>query len=169
MPDRNRFAQWQEQAKGKDIIHILCLEQDVRPLANRLLEMGAKVLFIKCGVSGAYYRTANSDFMKKLCAEQDLNASDWVDKEGFVESYLQPNVVSGTGAGDTSIAAYLTSMLESKSLVCCVQLVAAAGVCCVSTIDSLSGLVPLCELEARIEAGWEKENMKIDIGNIENC
>ena len=169
MLDRNRFAQWQEQAKGKDITHILCLEQDVRPLANRLLEMGAKALFIKCGVPGAYYRTANSDFMKKLCAEQDLNASDWVDKEGFVESYLQPNVVSGTGAGDTSIAAFLTSMLEGKSLVCCVQLAAAAGACCVSTLDSLSGLVPLSELEARIEAGWEKENIKIDIGNIEKC
>jgi len=167
MLNRTIFAQWQERAKGKDITRILNIKQDVRPLADRLLEMGANVLMIKCGAPGIYYWTANNEFMRTLCARHDLNTSEWVGKEGFVRSYYQPNVVCGTGAGDTSIAAFLTAMLQGKSLNRCVQLAAAAGACCVAALDALSGLVSLSELEVRIDQGWAKENIEINIGNIE--
>ena len=167
MLDPDLFARWQERARGKDITRILNIEQDVRPLADSLLQMGAKMLLIKCGFPGLYFRTADSESMKGLCREQGLEESDWLGKEGFVESYYQPRVVSGTGAGDTSIAAFLTAMLEGKSLIRSVQLSAAAGASCVAAMDALSGLCPLAELEARIEAGWEKEKIQIELGNME--
>ena len=64
--------------------------------------------------------------------------------------------MSATGAGDTSIAAFLTSMLFGKTPERCLQLAAATGACCVAAYDALSGLKPLEELERKIDSGWEK-------------
>ena len=67
-------------------------------------------------------------------------------------------MLSGTGAGDTSIAAFLTSMLEGDSMEECMHLAAAAGASCVAAYDALSGLKPLDELRKKIASGWKKAN-----------
>jgi sugar/nucleoside kinase (ribokinase family) len=159
MMDKNLHKEWLKRAAGNDITRLLSVDQDVRPLADRLLGMGAKVLLIKCGVSGMYYRTASGAIMNELCEAQQLNSEVWNGKEGFEESYLQEHVVSGKGAGDTSIAAFLTSMLNGKSLEQCVRLAAATGACCISSHDALSGLLPLEVLQVKIDRGWEKEKI----------
>ena len=38
----------------------------------------------------------------------------------------------------------------------CLQLATAAGACCVTAYDALSGLLPFEEMERRIDAGWAK-------------
>ena len=64
-------------------------------------------------------------------------------------------VRSATGAGDTSIAAFLAAVLEGKGPAACIALAAAEGACCVTAYDALSGLKPLDELEERIRKGWQ--------------
>jgi hypothetical protein len=103
-----------------------------------------------------YYRTAPNTVMSELCQALHLNPQGWIGKEGFEESYFQEHVVSGIGAGDTSIAAFLISMLDRKDIEQCVRLAAATGACCVSSHDVLSGLLPLETIQAKIDAGWEK-------------
>ena len=78
------------------------------------------------------------------------------EKADFEKSYVPDEVLSGTGAGDTSIAAFLTAMLEGYTPEKCMQLAAATGACCVAAYDALSGLKPFAELEERIEKGWAK-------------
>ena len=77
---------------------------------------------------------------------------EWENQEGFEKSYCPDRALSGSGAGDTSIAAFLVSMLNGRSLQQAVRLAAAAG----ASYDALSGSKSLDELEARIEAGGEK-------------
>ncbi|MBO4900660.1 MAG: carbohydrate kinase family protein [Lachnospiraceae bacterium] len=180
MIDRERFAEWQERinrdksaesqerinrgtsaesqkhANGGDITEILDVDKDIRPIANRCMEMGCKVLLLKCGAPGLYYRTASRDVIAKIPSVLGLDIDAWAEKEGFERSYKPDAVLSGTGAGDTSIAAYLTSMLEGNPPEECIRLAAATGACCVSAYDALSGLKPLSELRKRIDAGWEK-------------
>lgn len=156
MLDRERFTQWQQRAAGGDITEILDIEQDIRPLADRCMELGAKVLLIKCGAPGMYYRTAGLDALDKISSRLDWNPTEWADQEGFEKSYRPDRVLSGSGAGDTSIAAFLVSMLEGYSLKRAVRLAAATGASCVASYDALGGLKPLEELEQRIAAGWEK-------------
>lgn len=156
MLDRECFAKWQKRAEGRDITEILEIEKDVKPLADRCMEYGAKVLLIKCGAFGLYYRTAEKNVLRNVGNKIQLELIDWADREGFERSYQPKRIVSGTGAGDTCIAAFLTAMLKAYSIEESIHLSAAAGASCVEEYDALSGLMPLEELEKKIKAGWEK-------------
>ena len=41
----------------------------------------------------------------------------------------------------------------------CLQLAAATGASCVAAVDALSGLKTLAKLEAKIDAGWAKQDL----------
>lgn len=156
MLDRDRFVQWQERAKGRDITEILDIEKDVRPLAERCMELGAKILLIKCGAPGIYYQTASQGTLEKIGEKLELDVAQWADLRGFEKSYVPDRVLSGTGAGDTSIAAFLTAVLAGYSPEMSMHLAAAAGASCVAAYDALSGLKPFAELEQRMQKGWDK-------------
>ena len=64
-------------------------------------------------------------------------------------------VCSGTGAGDVSIAAFLTALLDGETPKDCVRLAAAEGAASVTSYDALGGILPLAELKRRIENGWK--------------
>lgn len=156
MLDRERFHEWQERAAGRDITGILDIEKDVKPLAEQCMDFGAKVLLIKCGAPGMYYRTADRRTIGKISSRVELNPGQWADKEGFEKSYVPEKILSGTGAGDTSIAAFLVAMLEGYPLERALQFSAATGASCVAAYDALSGLKSFAELEKKIDAGWHK-------------
>lgn len=160
MLDRERYEAWLRRADGKDITSILSIDKDVKPLADKLMDMGAKVVLIKCGAPGMYYRTGNKSRLSEIGSNLHMNLESWIDKEGFEESYKPEKVVSGTGAGDTSIAAFLTAILSGGyTFEKCLQLAVATGACCVSSYDALSGLKSFEELEEKINNGWEKQYM----------
>ncbi|MDO4519266.1 MAG: carbohydrate kinase family protein [Eubacteriales bacterium] len=157
MLDRDRYHEWRERAAGKDITSILDIEKDVKPLADRLLEYGAKVVLIKCGTPGLYFRTADQATLSKIGGGIGGEIAEaWADQEAFEKSYLVKNVASGIGAGDTTIAAFLASTIEGKSWEEALHLATATGALCVQTYDSLSGIKPLKEVEKLVAAGWEK-------------
>lgn len=156
MLDKERFDQWQKRAAGRDITEILNVEKDIRPLAEQCMEFGAKVLLIKCGTLGLYYCTAEREKLREISRRIELDVDAWTNKEGLEKSYVPEAVLSGTGAGDTSIAAFLTAVLEGYSIERCVQLAAATGASCVAAYDALSGLKSFEELNAKIDAGWKK-------------
>lgn len=157
MLDRERYHEWKERAKGKDITSVLDIERDVKPLADRLLSYGAKVILIKCGAPGVYFRSADRERLLQIGGGIGKEIADsWAEKEHFEKSYLVEKVVSGTGAGDTTIAAFLAAVLEGKTWQDALHLAAAAGALCVQTYDALGGILPLSEIQKRIDSGWEK-------------
>ncbi|MHA9737890.1 carbohydrate kinase family protein [Robinsoniella peoriensis] len=156
MLDKKRYGEWQERAGGRDITEILNIERDVKPLGKQCMEFGAKVLLIKCGAPGMYYKTADRRTLMNIGSRVGLDLNSWADQEGFEKSYVPEHILSGTGAGDTSIAAFLTAMLEGYPLERTLQLSAATGASCVAAYDALSGLKSIDELEKKINAGWSK-------------
>lgn len=158
MLDRERFDEWRKRAGGDDITKRLDIMRDVKPLADQMMQMGAKVILIKCGVAGLYYQTSGAEVLTGIGKNAGINIPDWCGKEGLEECYTPDCVRSSTGAGDTCIAAFLTAMLKQKGLQRCIQLAAAAGACCVTSYDALGGLIPLEAMEEKIDAGWEKMN-----------
>lgn len=142
---------------------ILTLEE-VAPLGERCLQLGGKVVLIKCGSLGMYYRTATAPDITPLCEILSLAPSDWAGICGFEKSFKPDVVRSGTGAGDTSIAAFLTAVLNGESLHSAVALAAAAGACCVSC----RGAVPLIIIEQNLYLYVFQSNIytKLTIGKL---
>lgn len=157
MLDRNRYAEWQSRAKGRDITEILDVEMDIRPLADRCMELGVKVLLIKCGAPGIYYRTADRETLGQIGGDLMPEPEKWAELEGFERSYVPERIASGTGAGDTSIAAFLTAVLEGCGPEECLHLATATGACCVAAYDALSGLKSFDKLREKIRQGWKKQ------------
>lgn len=156
MLDRERFDSWQQRANGRDITTILDPEMDILPLAKQCMRMGVKILLLKCGAPGMYCCCADADTLQQIPAALGIDAEKWGGFAAFERSYVPDRILSGTGAGDTSIAAFLTALLDGYSPEDCVHLAAAEGASCITEYDALSGIRPLDELKARIDAGWKK-------------
>ena len=156
MLDRAKYYELLTRAKGRDITEILDIDTDVKPLADWCMAHGTKVLMIKCGAPGIYYRTADVGQLTELSHILELHTEEWADREGFEASYVPERILSGTGAGDTSIAAFLTSGMKGYSLDVALQMATATGTSCVAAYDALSGLKSLEELQRKIDAGWKK-------------
>ncbi len=159
MLDRPLYEQWQKQAAGGDITLALNIQEDVQPLARKCLDLGTRAVLIKCGAPGLYWHTAPRSVFGEMGENAGLCAEAWANKSGFEASYLPKRVLSGTGAGDVSIAAFLCAMLEGEPPEMCVSLAAAAGACCVEEYDALSGLPEMAQLRAKIAAGWPKQHL----------
>lgn len=152
MADREKYREWLRRAGEEDLTTVLDVGRDIRPLAQTLLGWGAKCVLIKCGAPGIYLRTAGPEIMGQISPE----FTSWGNLEFFEKSYMPDKILSGTGAGDTSIAAFLKAALDGYPPKQCLQLAAATGACCVATYDALSGLKPFPELIRRIDGGWPK-------------
>ena len=152
MLNRQRY---EELSVGGDMTENLDMERDVKPLAQRCLALGCRAVLIKCGVSGMYYQTADRENMAQVGANLELNADLWADRAGIQPCFKADQVLSGTGAGDTSIAAFLLAAAMGMPPAKCAALAAAEGACAVTTYDALSGLKTLEELQQRIASGWE--------------
>lgn len=155
MLDKARFNEWQ-QREGADDICLRITEDDIKPVADSLMDMGVKILLLKCGAKGLYYRTKAAEALSGIVQDERIN--DFASKEGFEVSFKPERVLSGTGAGDTTIAAFLTSFMLGKSMEECVKLGASEGASCVEAYGALDGIKKLDELKEKIDAGWEKNS-----------
>ena len=156
MLDKERFQEWQERAAGRDVTEILDIEKDVKPLADECMKMGVKILLLKCGAPGMYFCSASKEVLSRITDRLELDVEAWAEKEYFEKSYVPEKVLSGTGAGDTSIAAFLTAMTDGYTPEDALHLAAGTGASCVAAYDALSGLKSFEELKKKMDAGWEK-------------
>ena len=156
MLDSETLTAWQRRANGGDVCEVLRLEEDILPLAERCMALGPKALLLKCGAPGLFFQSADVKALRAIPPRLGLGADAWGGRRFFEASYVPDRVVSGTGAGDTSIGAFLTAVLNGDDPEWAVKLAAATGACCVSEADSLSGITSLTDIEARIRNGWEK-------------
>lgn len=156
MLDYDRYKEWMRRAEGGDVTEILRVEEDIRPLACRAMDLGAKILLIKCGVQGIYYRTGSEDMLERIPEAVGIDAGSWCDAEGFQRSFVPKRVRSGTGAGDSSIAAFLYACIKGYPPEQCVRLAAAEGASCVEEFDALGGIRSLEDLEEKIRGGWKQ-------------
>lgn len=154
MLDRERYEA--ETRLGGDITEQLDFERNVKPLARKCLSLGCRSVLIKCGMSGMYFQSAGKERMSTLCRLLGLRAEEWSDREIVQPIFPAEIVRSASGAGDTSISAFLLSILEGLPPEMCTALAAAEGACCVTEYDALSGLKPLDELKDMIKG---KQNL----------
>ncbi|NLW54380.1 MAG: carbohydrate kinase family protein, partial [Clostridiaceae bacterium] len=156
MLDREKYHMWQQRAAAADIISVLDIEQDIKPLADKAQGYGAGTVLIKSGAKGMYCQTASQAERDKIADRLKVNLNNWGNRQHFEYSYKPDRILSGTGAGDTSIAAFLYSVIQGNDFERTLQFSVGTGASCLEGYDALSGLRSFKELEQKIEAGWEK-------------
>ncbi|MBQ2066954.1 MAG: carbohydrate kinase family protein, partial [Clostridiales bacterium] len=118
--------------------------------------MGTRILLLKCGVPGLYLRTAEKEDLLGIGNMTGIDIGAWSGKDVFERSYVAERVVSATGAGDTSIAGFLAGILHGETAEDSLHIAAAAGALSVTEYASVSALMPLADIKAKIKAGWDK-------------
>ena len=135
-------------ARGGDMAEGLDPEKDALPLARKCLGMGCGCAVIKCGVSGMAYMAAGAERILAIGNGTWPEPALWADARGC-QPCFPAEVKSAVGAGDVSIAAFLTAALEGRSPAECARLGAAEGAASVEVYDTQSGILPLDELERK--------------------
>ncbi len=153
MLDRSRYEEL--SAQGGDITEKPCILNDADRLAKLCLSMGCGAVLVKCGVSGMAYRTGGRERLSQVGTRLHLDKSAWADRSGIQPAFRADKVRSGTGAGDVSIAAFLTALLSGEAPDACVRLAAAEGAASVTSYDALGGILPMDELRRRVAMGWK--------------
>jgi sugar/nucleoside kinase (ribokinase family) len=128
--------------------------QAAEKLAEECLAMGCAAVLVKCGLSGMICRTGLRERITRVGSRLDLDPGAWTE-QSVIQPCFQAETVCSTGAGDVSIAAYLTALLNGESPEACARLAAAEGAASVTSYDALGGILPLEELKRRITDGWK--------------
>lgn len=156
MVDRDLYHEWLKKAGDRELVSILT-EEDILPLMQQLFDWGAKIVLMKCGRLGLYLMSAGADRLSTAGSDLRENLLTWDHVQYLEHSYKPSEVISGSGAGDTCIAAFLTAVLKGCGWKSCLQYAAAAGASCVEAVDALSGLRSFEEMDEKIRSGWEKQ------------
>jgi len=112
--------------------------------------MGCKMVALKAGPYGWYFRTGPVQGLKDMGRLKLKNLSDWDDRELWSPSFHIDRIASSTGAGDSSIAGFLTAILRGHSLSECLERANSAGRQNLTAMDALSGLKSWEEVERQI-------------------
>ena len=135
----------------------------LRSLADELLEMGVAVVGLKLGDQGLYLRTtSDAQRLAGLIARLGLDADAWRGRE-LLAPCFQAQVVGTTGAGDCTIAGFLAALLRGASPVEAMTSAVAVGAFNVESADATSGIPPWPAVEARIQAGWTRRSVELDL------
>ena len=119
-------------------------------LVRRSVDLGATNILIKEGELGMTYRNG-SDFsrIEKILGFDPGSMKDWEGAEGEVPALPIEKEVSGLGAGDTTIAAYLGAMMMGYSFEDCLYISRAEGALCVGDTSATGALLPFEEVLSR--------------------
>ncbi len=130
-------------------------------LSGELLEMGGRIVGFKLGDRGLYVRTAGQAVLETLGAARPSNPATWAGKELWAPCF-KVDVVGTTGAGDATIAGFLSALLRDMSLEETLTAAVAVGACNVEAADALGGIRPWEETWRRVESGWARHTLCIN-------
>jgi sugar/nucleoside kinase (ribokinase family) len=157
MLDRPLFTQFQEYASGASIV----LQMDgqlLSLLAEQCLAFGAAAVALKLGDQGLYLRTT-TERQRLASSGRGLSGDqqDWCGRELLIPCF-QAHVVGTTGAGDATIAGFLTSLLNGAEPGTVMRDAVAVGACSVEAAAHCCWLAAKqCMAQfARLAAGCRK-------------
>jgi sugar/nucleoside kinase (ribokinase family) len=127
----------------------------VSTVSAELLELGAKIVAIKLGERGLYLRTGSRTAMETLGRARPTDWAQWADRQLWAPCF-RADVAGTTGAGDTTIAGFLSALLRGLDPYAAVTAAVAVGACSVEAPDALGGVRSWEETLERIAGGWQR-------------
>ncbi len=130
-------------------------------LSAELLDMGGRVIGLKLGDRGFYLRTAEAGDLAAIGAGGPADPGAWADQELWIPCF-RAGLVGTTGAGDATIAGFLSGLLRGLDVKETARMAVGVGACNVEAADALGGLRSWEETVARVSCGWAQHDLKLD-------
>ena len=111
---------------------------EIRDLADEMLQMGTGVAMVKCGCRGLYVKTANAERLSRFGAAKPADMTNWADRELWLPVYQEEKFVGALGSGDSAIAGFLAAFVRGCTIEDCLRYGNAAGSMNVTVPDGLS-------------------------------
>lgn len=145
MTDREKYDQLVTECDGR-IIDGMDAAQ-IEQTAQKLIDYGVPVVVIKLGKNGLYLKTAG-----------DVPGKDegWNNVSCF-EPCFSAEVVGTTGAGDCSIAGFLSATVNGASAKEAVTMAVAAGSASTESLNATDAVPTRTELQKRIREDWPRD------------
>ncbi len=157
---RDTYLQLCQVAQGGSILPLVgpALLSD---LGRELLGMGVKIVGLKLGHRGLYVRTANRAAIAALGRARPSDPAAWADQELWAPCF-KVDEIGTTGAGDSTIAGFLSALLRDMAPHQALTAAVAVGACNVEAADALSGIRPWDATLRRVAAGWARHSLTLD-------
>lgn len=131
-------------------------------VAGALLDRGVPLVVLKLGAQGLYLRTAEDLASSRALGDRlGLSEEAWSDRQLLLPAF-ETEVEGTTGAGDASVAGFLTGLHRGLSPEETLRGAVAVGTCSVEEADATSGIPDWGAVQARLDAGWKQAPLKID-------
>lgn len=164
MLQREKYEEMLEKTPSGDILPSINGKL-LHDIADELLGMGAAIVGLKLGEHGLYIRTTADKARlaaSGLCAPGQMMINNWLDRE-LLAPCFKVNVVGTTGAGDCTIAGFISGMLQGLSLEDAMNTAVGVGACNVEQADATSGIPVLAAMQERIHGGWARQKHNLDL------
>ena len=129
-------------------------------MSGELLRWGVKMAVIKLGRRGLYLRTAGAERLAQMGRGAPADLAAWADQELWAPCF-QVEVVGTTGAGDATIAGFLSGLLRDLPPLQVMAAAVGVGACDVEAADATSGIRSWEETQGRIAAGWPQHALAL--------
>jgi sugar/nucleoside kinase (ribokinase family) len=142
------YAEILSSSVSADVInHVLV--NTIREIGKRFIDSGVKILLIKAGQWGAYLLTGDVSSISEK-AGLNLEKEKWNHCELWCNAYKADplKIKNSSGAGDTSVAAFLSAILDGENPESAVKYAAMAGrnnLYCTNLYDDLSNWQEMTE------------------------
>jgi sugar/nucleoside kinase (ribokinase family) len=151
MVDLPRYLSLKGNMNGVELVDYLSPE-DYAYIARILLSMGTKMVALKSAHRGFYFMTGDAQRMIGFDRSVVLDLENWAGREIWCPAYHAKCIATTTGAGDSSIAGFLSAFLRGHSLEKTLKLANCVGYRNLHAPDALSGIEDWPTTVLRVES-----------------
>lgn len=110
------FIGMKRRHQNAELINFLD-DADYERFANALTRFGARMVSLKSGHRGWYFKTSSRERLGEMSRDEDwFDVDNWSDRELWCSALECEDIKSATGAGDSSIAGFLTAFLKGMTI-----------------------------------------------------
>jgi len=160
MLHRPTFDELHRAAHGQDVLPLFTPHL-LTDISQELIEFGAKIVCFKLGHRGFYLHTAGLHMLNQLGRAGPSNPERWANKQIWAPAF-QVEEIGATGAGDASIAGFVSAFLRDLSPEEAITAATAVGACNVEATDGISGIRPWSDTLDRVASGWSRRELALD-------
>lgn len=159
MLNRDKFWARKAQAAGKDALDFITVD-DCEEVADKCIQYGAKVVILKSGHLGMYFRTADKSRFTNFGRCAPKNIENWSSRQLWEPAFHVEKVASATGSGDSAIAGFLSAYVRGLDCEDVIRYACAVGGFNVMVFDAVSGIKSWDETTEAIKS-WKKNEVPI--------